>query len=97
MGNTCEFCGKSLKNQKAKYSHKKSCKNWQTYEAKMQEIGKIIQETLLSGGNPDDLFQVEEDESFVRTRIYAINKDLGEIRGMVRRLLENKELKNIKK
>lgn len=85
MGTICEFCGATLKNQKAVYYHKKKCKKYKEYKKKMVEIEKVIKNHISKGYDIEDLFTAEE--SFVKSMIYDINKQIGDIRGFLQRIL----------
>jgi len=86
----CEFCGKEVEKGKLG-SHKGSCKKYREFKKFMVELEEIVKEKWLKG-EIEDVSQINiAKEKEIEKLIADINKQLGEVRMLLRKILEKLE------
>jgi len=84
----CEFCGKTFTSQHQLNSHYGACKKAKEFHLLMKEVESILKEKFAKG----EFFSSQQislvKQTQVEKQIAEINKQLGEIRSLLRKLLE---------
>ena len=86
----CEFCGREVEEGKLG-AHRGSCKRYREFKKFMEGLERIVKEKWLKG-EITDVSQINiAKEKEIENLIADINKQLGEIRGLLRKILEKLE------
>jgi len=83
----CEFCGKEIEKKKLN-SHRGACRKYHEFKDTMAKLEEILKEKWIKGEFTDvsQISIIRERE--IEKRLADINLQLGEIRGLVRKILE---------
>ena len=83
----CEFCGKEIEEKKIG-SHRGACKKYLEFKEIMAKVEEILKEKFIKGEFSDisQISIIREGE--IEKKLADINLQLGEIRGMLRKILE---------
>jgi len=84
----CEFCGKVLSSKHQLNSHYGACKKAKEFSDLMKEVESVLKSKFQTGEftSPNQINLVKQSE--IEKHIADINKQLGEIRGLLRKILE---------
>lgn len=83
----CEFCGKEIEKKKLG-SHRGACRRYLEFKETMAKLEDVLKEKWIKGEFSDisQISIIRERE--IEKRIMDINAQLGEIRGLLRKILE---------